>query len=303
VPLPHHLAIVSLTKEISTRDLLLVTAAIQKQVTRDFSPIWGFPATIDAFEDLHSIPNDYHPVVIFKDPEELAAMLTEAVGARPATRLIDQFERDSVAGIHLNALTRQPFALVEADDAWTVVLSHEVLEMLADPWGNHLIAAAHPREPGQRVKYLIEICDPCLSVWYPVNGIPMADFYTPRYFDPVRVDGVRYSYTGAIKKPRQILDHGYLTFLDPRDSLLYQLFDDDPEPHVLADLETLARSTAPLRTLVDANPRTPRVRADQLRPADSALFAETAYAGVTEASQGAALCTAEVLYSLATGMG
>jgi hypothetical protein len=303
VPLPHHLAIVSLTKEVSTRDLLLVTAALQKQVTRDFSPIWGFPATVDAFEDLHSIPNDYHPVAIFKDPEELAGLLSDAVGAQPAARLIDEFERENVAGIHLNALTRQPFALVEADEAWTVVLSHEVLEMLADPWGNHIIAAAHPTDPRQRVKYLIEICDPCQSCWYPVNGIPVSDFYTPRYFDPVRVDGIRYSFTGALKEPRKLLPGGYLTFLNPRDSLLYQWHYGEEQPHVLADLETLARSGAPLRTLVDANPGTPRVRADTLSPADSAYFADTAYLGVTEASHGSALCTAEVLYSLATGVG
>jgi hypothetical protein len=58
MPLPHHIAIVSLTSEVSMRSLLQATAALQKQVTRDFMPIWGFPATVDAFEDLHSVPND-----------------------------------------------------------------------------------------------------------------------------------------------------------------------------------------------------------------------------------------------------
>ena len=63
MPLTHHIAIVSLTSEVSTRSLLQVTAAIQKQVTRDFAPIWGIPATVDAFGDLLDVPNDYHPVV------------------------------------------------------------------------------------------------------------------------------------------------------------------------------------------------------------------------------------------------
>ena len=60
--------------------------------------------------------------------------------------------------------------------------------MIADPFGNRLVAAMHPLDPRQRVKYLLEICDPCQAMWYPVNGVPVSDFYTPRYFDPVAVD-------------------------------------------------------------------------------------------------------------------
>ena len=301
MPLPHHIAIVSLTADVSTRALLQVTAALQKQVTRDFTPIWGFPATVDAFGDLLSVPSDYNPVVVFGDPAELADELEASVGEQPAARMVDAFERGDVAGVHLNAFTRQPFALVSASDAWTVVLSHEVLEMVADPWGNHLVAAAHPTIPEQRVKYLVEVCDPCLSVWYPINGVPVADFYTPRYFDPVGVPGVRYSFTGSLERPRQILDGGYVTFLDPRDSALYQMHGDSEEPVVIAGLAELSRSTAPLRTVVDTSPRTPRVSPETLRPADTAAAVDGPYMGVAEAAAGAALGTAEAMYSLATG--
>jgi hypothetical protein len=303
VPLPHHIAIVSLTRAVSTRSLLQVTAALQKQVTRDFAPIWGLPATVDAFDDLTSVPNDYYRVIIFGDAGELADELQTQVGEQPAVRLLDELEGRQIAGIHLNALTRQPFALVSATDSWTVVLSHEVLELLADPSGNHLIAAAHPTRLDERVKYLIEVCDPCLSVWYPVNGVPVADFYTQRYFDPVGVNGIRYSFTGSIERPRQILEGGYLTFLDPRDSALYQMHAGSDEPVELVGLEDLARSSAPLRTLVDTNPRTPQVNAARLRAADSATAADNPYYGVSEAAQGSALSTAEALYSLATGAG
>ena len=128
-----------------------------------------------------------------------------------------------MAGVHLNGFTRQPFALVEASRAWTVTLSHELLEMIADPFGNRLIAATLRGDPARRVNYLVEVCDPCLSTFYPVNGVPVADFYTPHYFDPVRTEGTRYSFTGEIERPLQILEGGYVTYLDPRDSGLYQL--------------------------------------------------------------------------------
>ena len=144
MPLTDHIALVSLTREISTRSLLQAGAAVQKQLTRDFTPIWGLRATLDTFEDLSSVPSDYHPVVLFAHSEELVGQLEVAIGPELVARLVDDFERDRLAGLHLNAFTRQPFALVEASDAWSVTISHEVLEMIADPYGNRLIAAAHP---------------------------------------------------------------------------------------------------------------------------------------------------------------
>src|SRR5262249_60863709 len=46
------------------------------------------------------------------------------------------------------------------------------------------------------------------------NGILVSDFYTPNYFDPVKAAGVRYSYTGALTEPRQVLPGGYLSWQD-----------------------------------------------------------------------------------------
>jgi hypothetical protein len=301
VSLPRHIAVVSLTKDISVPSLLLATAALQKQVTRDFSPIWGVEATVDAFLDLRTVPNDYHHVVVFGDPAELAGNLQSLVGERTAGRLLERFDREQISGIHMNLPTRQPFALVSAQDAWTVVLSHEVLEMLADPSGNHLIAAAHPTNPTERVRYLIEICDPCQAIWYPVNGVPVSDFYTPRYFDPVEVGGVRYSFTGSIGRPREILPGGYLTFVDPTDSALYQIYYDETEPVLLSTLADLALTSAPLRTMVDGNPRTPRVTLETLRGADSATAREMPYVAVQAASEGNALTTIEAMLSIAGG--
>ena len=65
MPLTDHVALVSLTRDIPTRLMLLAAAAIQKQITRDFTPYWGLRVTVDAFEDLESVPSDYHPIVVF----------------------------------------------------------------------------------------------------------------------------------------------------------------------------------------------------------------------------------------------
>ena len=94
------------------------------------------------------MPSDYHPVVLFGDAKELTgAARPRWSGRELAADLIDEFERQRLSGLHLNAFTRQPFALVSASDAWTSTLSHEVLELIADPYGNRLIAAGIPGTP------------------------------------------------------------------------------------------------------------------------------------------------------------
>ena len=303
MPLTEYVAVVSLTREVSSRSLMQVVAALQKQVTRDFTPAWGIPATVDAFEDLASVPSDYYHVVVFGDPRELTDQLEIEIGEEQAASLMMRFEREALQGIHLNAFTRQPFALVAASDTWTVSLSHELLELLADPFGNRLIAAAHPLNPDQRVKYLLEVCDPCLTAWYPVNGIPVSDFFTPRYFDPVRVDAIRYSYTGSLEYPLHILEGGYVTWIDPSDSGLYEFRAGEPAPSLVAGLDELAGTSVPLRTIVDSDPQTPRPNRETLRPAASAPAAADAGEAVLEASRGTAMRTAQAALSIATGAG
>jgi hypothetical protein len=302
VPLTTYVALVSLTSDLPMRDLTQIASALQKQVTRDFSQFWDIPATVDAFEDLATMPTDYHPVVVFGAANELAQQLEAAIGPQRATYLRNLFNRDLLQGLHLNAFTRQPFSLVEASEGVSVTLSHEVLEMVADPYGNRLIGAAHPLERDRRVNYLLEICDPCLATWYPVNGIPVSDFYTPRYFDPVRTDGTRYSFTGEIERPLELLEGGYISWIDPLDSGLHQLQEGAPESFLLADVEELSRSSVPLREIVDADPRTPSVADAVLRPARSAEAAVGIFGGLREASRGNALRTLEAVYSLSGGV-
>jgi len=188
-----YLALVSETSQVSFSEVSKIASALQKQITRDFSPIWNVPATIDVFENLDDVPSDYWSILIKDD-----------IGFPGA------------AGIHLDR-NGQPYALVQASENVALTCSHESLEMLADPFGNRLVASQSVK-PGQgRVKYLIEVCDPSEDEQfaYTINGIIVSDFYTPHYFDPVTGSSVRYSYTGAINAPRQILKGGYLSWMLP----------------------------------------------------------------------------------------
>jgi len=123
---------------------------------------------------------------------------------------------------------------------------------------------------------------------------------TPSACRPWRAS--RYSFTGALELPLQILDGGFLSWIDPSDSGLYLIGAGDTEAVLLADPDELVRSTAPLRTIVDA--RTPPLTRDTLRPASTAAAAAAgAYDAVLEAAEGAALRTREALFSLASETG
>src|SRR5262249_43354933 len=142
-----------------------VSAAIQKQLIRDFGPIWNVDATIDPFVKLEDVPLGYWRILV-----------------------VDTFAK---GGQHRDR-NGQPFALVAAGSSWSLVASHEALEMLADPFSSRLVSGDSLIESQGRVEYLVEVCDPCQGddFAYHVDGILVSDFYTPNYFDPVRSDGV-----------------------------------------------------------------------------------------------------------------
>jgi hypothetical protein len=196
-----HVALVSLTSEVSLANLAPVSAAIQKQISRDFGPLWNVEATVDAFGRLEDVPLGYWHVLL---QDELPS---------------------GAAGLHKRDDNKQPFALVALTNNWPVFMSHEVLEMLIDPQGT-LTRAGNSLKSGQgRVEYLLEVCDPCQAskFAYSVNSVMVSDFYTPHYFDPVKSSGIRYSYSGQVRGPREVLDGGYLSWFDPQSRHLFQL--------------------------------------------------------------------------------
>jgi hypothetical protein len=198
----NQIALVSQTKSIDSQELSAVAAALQKQVSRDVGPIWQIDATVDAFATLDEVPLGYWQVII------------------------DDSIPFDAAGIHLNSDNGQPYSLVTYSDNWSITTSHEVIEMLIDPSGNRTVATNSPNPDQGRVLVLVEACDPSEApqFGYTVNGIHVSDFYTPHFFDPVSASGVRYSFTGSISEPLQVLDGGYMSWWDPESKHVFQLF-------------------------------------------------------------------------------
>ena len=57
--LPLNVALVSEVPDVEISELNRIGAAIQKQITRDFGPIWNIQANLSAFARLEDVPVDY----------------------------------------------------------------------------------------------------------------------------------------------------------------------------------------------------------------------------------------------------
>jgi len=133
-------------------------AAIQRQVVEHFIHYWDGGI-------LHFIPRN-----------ELPAEGTDVI------KVVDTCDDPGALGYHtVEGKTGEPAGIVgvktSMDDgvSWTSCLSHEVLELLADPecvrcfqCGDHVVA--------------LEVCDACEGFTYNVDGVEVSDFCTPDYF-------------------------------------------------------------------------------------------------------------------------
>jgi hypothetical protein len=228
--LPTHVAIVPYNDPpeddwLDASDLLRVASALQTQVVRDLAPVWGVSGVVSPFLRLTVVPPNHAVLAIVQAKEGMPGPF----------------------GFHMPAGTR-PFALVEyGKDDWSFLASHELMEMLCDPWGVRT-APGQSLRPGQgQVEYLVEVCDPCQHSTYTINGVLVSDFVTPVYYEPVDTQDGTYSFTGRVTGPRELLGGGYITWRthDP-DEQVWQAFARDtqggnadgyPAPVPFGDLE------------------------------------------------------------------
>src|SRR6266576_6124641 len=126
---PINLALVSVVEGHDPGDVARVAAALQRQATRDFGPIWNILATVDSFPRLEDVPVGYWQLIAATD-----------------------IQRPGAAGVHEDK-DGQPFALIAMSDSWSLTASHEMLEMLADPFGKRVIPGKSPKSGQGRVEF------------------------------------------------------------------------------------------------------------------------------------------------------
>jgi hypothetical protein len=206
------ISVVNLDSKLSTLEILAVIRAVNIQIERDFAPYWHMSARLRL--------DSQDPNV---DPEDLGGLRGDAV-----IYIADEPSEDYL-GYHETHASGVPFGFVfrslskEIDEDWSVTMSHEALELLADPYCNLLCKGRHPdpREHGRHVFHWFEMCDAVQGETYEINGVKVSNFVLPTYFTGgEEMDGrndflATASNDGKQLRSFDVNEGGYVGFYDP----------------------------------------------------------------------------------------
>jgi hypothetical protein len=191
------IAIVNQSTVITDADALAATKALQIQVSKDFGPHWGIHAHLTFYPKGHKVPAKTSQLIILDTSDDASALGYHDLTA-DGYPLGKSFAKSDLDGGY----------------SWTVTLSHELLEMLADPSINMVVEADDPR--GNTIFYAYEVCDAVEADddGYEIQGIKVSNFVLPAYFETFHKPGTQYDFrnllTGSVPAMRP---DGYLSLL------------------------------------------------------------------------------------------
>jgi hypothetical protein len=190
----YQVELVDQTNSIPPSQLTQVAAALQQQVQNELAPAWGVSAQVSVG------PNGAGAWPI---------QITNTVGPNEL-------------GVHLDDATGRPYALILPGIDWSVTASHELLEMLVDPYGGRLVTAPSidPAAGGRQVHYLVEVGDPVETKDHAIGGVMVSDFVLPDFYQLTASEP--YDEQQEASQPFDVLDGGYISWFDPDDNKWHQ---------------------------------------------------------------------------------
>lgn len=193
----------SLSSLISSDYLRDIVEATQIQAVQHFKPIWGQTFTLKVVNSVNEVPVCGWRII-----------------------LQDTIDLEGANGYHWIDEKGIPIAFVKVQGNGNVstTFSHEALEMLINPYINKVAKAKKiVGVEGENVDYLVEVADVTYSDYgYEIQvkserKVKVTDFYYPKFFYGTGIDkNARYSYTGIVKAPRELVDGGNLSYTDIR---------------------------------------------------------------------------------------
>jgi hypothetical protein len=196
-------SIINESSVLTDEQVIPVVAALQKQVSNDFAPVWGIDATL-TFVAKGQKPNPQSWWLVLLDDSDQA-------GALGYHDLTDQ-------GYPMGKV----FCKTDLDNgsSWSCTVSHELLEMLGDPDIN---LCALYQDGRNSLLYSYEVCDACEddSFGYMIDGVLVSDFVYPSWFSPAAAAS-QYDKQGKITQPLQLLAGGYISVLNLNSNLGWQ---------------------------------------------------------------------------------
>lgn len=174
---------------IDPAELAAGCAALQRQAQEHIAPAWGATATVRA------ATADRPPL-----DGEVVGHARKTPGADQQGELGDHNE----TAVGTPDFTFFPELAAGDGATWTSVCSHEIAELLADPYLNRCAQG-----PDGRI-WAVEVSDAVEAQSYGVDGILVSNFCMPAWFSPPQdATGIRYDFLGSCTAPFQVLDGGY----------------------------------------------------------------------------------------------
>jgi hypothetical protein len=196
----HQVAVLNRSTVVEDGEVETIVKALQVQVDRDFEPAWGVGAQLDFLPkgEMTGWQGKWNLVVLDTSDE------ANALGYHDMTP----------EGLPLGKCFAKSDQI--AGSALSVTMSHELLEMLADPSIN--LTALDQSDATHGRLYAYESCDACEAdqYAYEIDSIPVSDFVFPTWFDPTARDRgeTKFDQQGQIKQPFELLPGGYIGMMD-----------------------------------------------------------------------------------------
>ena len=163
------IAITNASTVLSDRQVEMSLSALQRQVSIDFRAYWNLECQLTFLPRNEKLTDGWWQIVVLDDPDQAGVFGYHELTSE-GTPLGKVF-----AGLDLRS-----------GSSWTVTLSHELLEMLADPWINWCAQGVDGRV------YALEVCDPVEAdkLGYMIDNVLVSDFVTPAWYENTRADRV-----------------------------------------------------------------------------------------------------------------
>ena len=191
MPIPV-IAVTNASTCLTDAQIEAVLPALQKQVGDDFKAYWEQDCTLSFLAKDQSLNPGWWQIVITDNPDQAGALGYHELTSQgtPLGKIFAQLD-------------------LQSGSSWTVTLSHELLEMLADPWINWCAMGRDSKI------YALEVCDAVEAdeLGYSIDGVLVSDFITPAWYEPTSAD--RLDFKKHVSKELELARGGYISILDP----------------------------------------------------------------------------------------
>ena len=211
------IGVINKSTVVSQADAARMVNACNTQVARDVAPAWGRIAVpVVLYPNENTIPANAARIYIFNDSDQAGALgyHTEYAGSVWGTvfaRTITSYG----CPVLYNPANRQDLTV-------SSVLSHEVIELLINPYVNQWADGPLIAEGNQ---YAVEACDAVEANVYQIMAqavkgqgqsvpVSVSNFLYPEYFNEDTPARAKKDYMGLITTPYTMTEYGYMIVRD-----------------------------------------------------------------------------------------